>query len=195
MGRFTRRAAAVGGCIEMAKISGGTKLVNKLKVMADHIGSAKAVRIGFLSGAPYPNGTSVPMVAAIQEYGAPSRGIPPRPFFRNMIASKKAEWPKAIASALQDNGMDALTALHQVGQSVQGQLRQSIRDTNAPALSPITVMLRGMRHNNPALVVTGKTVGEAARRVAAGKTNYGASTKPLIDSGDLLNAVDYEVKV
>jgi hypothetical protein len=178
----------------MATIKGGQKLVDKLKVLAEHIGSAKAVSIGFLAGATYPNGTSVPMVASIQEYGAPSRGIPARPFFRNMIATKKAEWPKAIAYALKDSDLDALTALHQVGHAVKGQLQQSIVDTNSPALSKITVMLRGMRANDPTLIVTGKTVGEAARRVAQGKTNYGASTKPLIDSGDLLNAVDYEVK-
>ena len=77
---------------------------------------------------------------------------------------------------------------------IKGQLQQSIIDTNEPALSPVTVMLRGMKSNDQSLVVTGKTVGEAAARVAAGKTNYGASTKPLIDSGNLLNAVDYTVK-
>jgi hypothetical protein len=179
----------------MATLRGGGKLVGKLKVIADHIGSAKAVRIGFLEGATYPDGKPVAMIAAIQEYGAPSRGIPSRPFFRNMISAKKGEWPAAVAGALKDNGLDANAALHQVGQGVSGQLRQSIVDTNSPALSPITVMLRGMRSNNPGLVVTGRTVGEAAQRVAQGKTNYGASTKPLIDSGDLLNAVDYEVKL
>jgi len=51
-----------------------------------------------------------------------------------------------------------------------------------------------MRSHDQALVVTGKTVGEAAERVANGDDNYGASTKPLIDSGHLLNSVDYEVK-
>jgi hypothetical protein len=179
----------------MVTVRGGNKLVDKLRVLAEHIGSAKAVRIGFLSGSTYPDGTSVPMVAAIQEYGAPSRGIPARPFFRNMIATKKAEWPKAISSALQDNGMDALTALHKVGRGIKGQLQQSIVDTNSPALSPVTVMLRGMKSHDQSLVVTGKTVGEAARRVAQGKTNYGASTKPLIENGNMLNSVDYEVKL
>jgi hypothetical protein len=34
---------------------------------------------------------------AVQEFGAPSRNIPPRPFFRNMIARKRNEWPTAVA--------------------------------------------------------------------------------------------------
>ena len=55
-------------------------------------------------------------------------------------------------------------------------------------------MLRMMKRDNPTLVVGGATVGEAARRVAAGQRATGVSTKPLVDTAHMLNSIDYEVK-
>jgi len=135
------------------------------------------------------------MVAAIQNFGAPAAHIPPRPFFTNMVKDKSPEWPKAVGDLLKDNDYDANATLNQAGAGIKGQLQQAIVDTYAPALSPVTVMLRGMKSQDPTLVVTGKTVGEARARVKAGLTNYGASTKPLIEHGDMLNAVDFEVSI
>jgi hypothetical protein len=134
------------------------------------------------------------MVAAIQNWGAPGAGIPPRPFFSNMVAAKSPDWGKQLGNILVTVGYDSDVALDRMGKGIEGQLRQSIIDTNSPALSPITVMLRGMKSHDQSLVVTGKTVGEAARRVALGLTNYGASTKVLDETGWLLGSVDHEVK-
>lgn len=178
----------------MASIKGGDRLAAALAKISAGVSKPATLSVGFLEGATYPDGTSVPMVAAIQEFGAPKANIPPRPFFRNMIAAKSGEWPKAVGELLVDNNYDAAKTLGTVGESIAGQLQQSIIDTMEPALSPITVMLRGMKSNDSSLVVTGKVVGEAAARVAAGKTNYGASTKPLVESGDMLNAVKSVVK-
>ena len=119
----------------MATISGGDKLKAKLAGIAAAMSSASSVKIGFLAGSSYPDGTPVPLVAAVQEFGAPSRGIPPRPFFRNMIADKKGEWPKAISDLLVANGYDALRTLQQTGEAVAGQLRESIVRTNSPPLA------------------------------------------------------------
>jgi hypothetical protein len=83
------------------------------------------------------------MIAAIQEFGAPKAGIPPRPFFRNMIADKQGEWPSAIAGLLKDNDYDAARALDIAGFAIAGQLKQSIIDTNAPPLSPVTIAKKG----------------------------------------------------
>ncbi len=127
----------------MATISGGGKLEAALRDMASKVSRAASVDVGFLEGATYPNGVSVPMVAAIQEYGAPSRNIPPRPFFRNMIAAKSGEWPDAVAALLKANDYDARTTLDQTGSAIAGQLRQSIVDTNSPPLSASTVKRKG----------------------------------------------------
>jgi len=163
--------------------TGGAKLQAILKDTAKKLGEGKTLRVGFLESIQYPDaaGTSVAQVAFWQEYGTAT--IPPRPFFRTMIAKKEASWGGVLAKNLKATSNDADAALKLVGSVIKDQLQTSIIEMDSPALSPITVMLRGMRRNNPSLVVTGATVGQAAARVAAGKTNYGASSTPLIDSG------------
>ena len=175
-------------------LSGGGALEAKLKDLAAKVAKPGTLQVGFLENSTYPDGTSVPMVAAIQEFGAPAAGIPPRPFFRTMIAEKAPAWGGILGGLVKGNDFDAAKALGQMGEGIKGQLQQSIIDTNAPALSPVTLMLRKMRSEDQSLVVTGKTVGEAAERVAKGETPGGVSTKPLDDSGHMLNSVDYEVK-
>lgn len=176
----------------MATIKGGDKLTAALAKISAGVSKPATLSVGFPEGATGSDGEPLALRAALNEFGTSK--IPPRPFFRNMIAAKSGDWPKAVGELLVDNNYDAAKTLGEVGQSIAGQLQESIRDTMEPALSPITVMLRGMRSNDSSLVVTGKTVGEAAARVAAGKTNYGASTKPLIDSGEMFNGVVSTVK-
>lgn len=178
----------------MATISGGDKLEAALRGISAGISKAASVDVGFLEGSTEPDGVSIPTIAAIQEFGAPSRGIPPRPFFRGMISAKSPEWPGAVAALLKANEFDAEKTLDQTGAAIAGQLRESIINTNDPPLSQITLMLRKMKSEDQSLVVTGATVGEAARRVAAGESTAGVSTKPLVDSGNLLNSVDHIVR-
>jgi hypothetical protein len=144
-------------------ISGGDRLEAALRAMAAKVSNPGTLRVGFLENAKYPDGTPVAMIAAIQDFGAPAAGIPPRPFFRNMIADKKGEWPKAIGDLLKANNYDAKITLDQTGQAIVGQLRQSIIDTNAPPLKPATVRRKGFE-------------------------------KPLIDTGHMIQSVDYEIK-
>jgi hypothetical protein len=177
----------------LASVKGGSALAGKLKATKTKLGAPLEVQVGFLEKAKYPNGTFVAMVAAIQEFGAPKAGIPPRPFFRTMIAKHKADWPKQIAKFVKDNDYNARQALDAMGQVIAGDLRQSIVDTMAPQLSAVTLMLRWMKWKNPDLVITGKTVGEAAARVAAGLSSAGVSTKPLVETGHMLNSIDSEV--
>lgn len=178
----------------MATIKGGEALDKALKDIARKLRKPGMLRVGFMADATYPNGTLIAMVAAIQNYGAPRRKIPARPFFSNMVRDKSPGWPSAIRKNLKTNNYDTELALKAMGLGIESQLRDAIINTNSPPLSPITVMLRGMRANDSSLKVTGRTVGIAAARVRAGKTNYGASTKPLVDSGDMLNAVTSNVK-
>jgi hypothetical protein len=174
-------------------LSGGGKLDKYLTKTAAHVGSRQEVSVGFLSGATYPDGSSVAMVAAIQEFGAPSVGIPPRPYFRSMIAAHKAEWGDQLGRVLVAQDYNGTAALGSMGQVIAGELRESIVALTAPPLSPVTLMLREMRHLNPDLVVTGATVRDAAARVKAGLSYSGAPTKPLVDTGHLLQSIDYEV--
>jgi hypothetical protein len=83
------------------------------------------------------------MVAAVNEFGAPKAGIPPRPFFRGMIAAHKGEWPNAMAALLKENNYDAARVLQLTGEAIAGQLRQSIVDTNSPPNAPSTIARKG----------------------------------------------------
>jgi hypothetical protein len=147
----------------MAVIRGGQKLEAQLRLLGNTVAKKATLRVGFLENAKYPDGTPVAMIAAIQDFGAPKVGIPPRPFFRNMIRQKQREWGPAIARLLRTNNFDAEKALEFAGQAIAGQLRQSIQDTNTPPLKPATIRRKGF-------------------------------AKPLVDTGQMLNSVDYEVK-
>lgn len=144
-------------------MKGGDALKAKLAEIARNASNASEVRVGFLEGATYPNGTPVALIAAIHNWGAPKAGIPPRPFFSNMIAAKQPEWPGAIAGLLKANNYDALRTLQLTGEAVAGQLRQAIVDTNAPPLAPATIRRKGF-------------------------------SKPLVDTAQMLDSVEYEVK-
>ena len=147
----------------MATLVGGEKLQQKMRELAQLVGKPAKLRVGFLENATYPDGTPVAMVAAIQDFGAPRAGIPPRPFFRNMIAAKQKEWPGAIAALLKQKKWDAAAALDVAGAAIAGQLRQSIVDTNSPPLAESTIRRKG-------------------------------SSKPLVDTGHMLNSISHEVE-
>lgn len=147
----------------MAKLRGGERLEIRLAELAANISKPSTLRVGFLASATGPDGEPIAVRAASNEFGAPAAGIPPRPFFRNMIAAKSGEWPDAIASLLKDTDYDATRTMDLVGEAIASQLQQSIKDTNSPALAPSTIKRKGF-------------------------------AKPLIETGDMLRAVDHEVK-
>ena len=127
----------------MATIRGGEKFKAAMADLARRLGRPATLKVGFLGNATYPDGKPVAMIAAINEYGAPSRGQPPRPFFRRMINAKQGEWPAAIAGVLQAQGNDVEKALDIAGAAIAGQLRQSIVDLVDPPLAPSTIARKG----------------------------------------------------
>jgi len=190
-------------------LSGGERLMAKLREIDARLASAGGqpeVRVGFLEGATYPDGTSLPMVAAINEFGgtiqreagtvtvyrrvskdgthflrqgrfvkrseanfasthahgAYSITIPPRPFFRNMIAKYGPSWSGEIGKTLKSTDYDTAKTLTYMGELIVGQLRQSIDDTNTPPNAPSTIARKGFN-------------------------------RPLIDTGFMYNSADYEV--
>lgn len=174
---------------------GGEKLRAKLKELGERIGQRTVLKVGFFEEATYPNGTLVAMVAAIQEFGAPRASIPPRPYFRPMIASKSPSWGGALAQILKRTNYDGSKSMRILGNGIENQLQKSIIDVNEPTLSPITLMLRKMKsEGGPNFVVTGRTVGEAARRVAEGESYAGVNTKPLDDTGHMISSVTSKVE-
>lgn len=177
----------------MATLSGGDKLKAKLAEIAKNIGGKHDLRVGFLEDARYAdeNGTHVAQVAFWLNYG--TKSAPPRPFFTNMVIDNSDKWGDQLERLLLRNDFDVELSLAQMGEGISGQLQQALIDLNAPALSKVTLMLRKMRIDDPDLVVTGATVGEAARRVAEGEDTGAASTKVGVYTGHMLNSIAYQV--
>ena len=145
----------------MASISGGEKLQAALDAIAKRLKKGAVVRVGFLENATYPDGKKVALIAALNDFG--HNTTPPRPFFRNMIADKKGEWPAAIEKLLAQTDYDAEKTLTLVGEGIAGQLRQAIVDFEGAPLKPATIARKG-------------------------------HSQQLVDSGTMLNGVDFEVK-
>ena len=127
---------------------------------------SKQLKVGFIDGATYPDGTPVAMVAAINEYGRPENNQPPRPFFRNAIAEHESEWTDAIARGIRA-GYPVDQVLEVVGAQIQGDVQESIAQIITPPLAASTIAARKSKGNN--------------------------STKPLVDTKVMIGDVNYEV--
>ena len=123
-------------------LSGGDKIQAALEEIARKMGGG-SVSVGFLEGATYKDGTPVAAVAFWNEYGIPSRGQPPRPFFRRMIADESPTWPEkmaALAKVKDYNGQEVLTIM---GDDIKGALQYSINNFYDPPLAQSTIDRKG----------------------------------------------------
>ena len=169
-----------------------------IKKVLEELGR-KEIKVGFFESAKYTDGTPIAYVAAIQEFG--HGPIPPRPFMRPAEQQNAAKWQKGIASGVKAALNGSITiehALEQVGMVAAGDVRKAIKAVSAPPLSPLTLLLRKRAKGNDAAPITGKSVGQAARDLAMEGPRQkgdktldvsGVSTKPLVDSGQMIQAV------
>lgn len=123
--------------------TGGARLETFLEKIARTVTQSSAVHVGFLASATYPDGTPVAAVAAFSDFGVPSHGQPPRPFFRGMIREKSPTWGKALGIALKQHDYNARTALEQMGEGISGQLREAINEYAGPGLAASTKKAKG----------------------------------------------------
>jgi len=131
----------------MATSTGGDRLGTALARIENQLagseGGVPEVKVGFLADATYPDGTPVAMIAAINEFGAPSRGQPPRPFFRLVIAAHGGEWSDELEQALKYRDYDGPAALRDMGEVIAGQIRESIQELTTPELAESTIKAKG----------------------------------------------------
>lgn len=171
----------------------------KFEELTRKLSRGASLKVGFLEGATYPDGTPVATIAAIQEFGAPNAPlgkIPPRPFFRNMVRENSKEWAPKIAQLLRAYQYDTEKTLQTMGLELQSQLKKSIADLYSPELSQVTLLLREWRSKDPDLKIGRMKVIEAIKAVKSGvRSNLsGTAAKPLIYSGHMLASVDFEVE-
>ena len=122
---------------------GGDKLATLLHGIRNKAGKEVAVEVGFFESAKYPDGTSVPYVAAIHEFGAPQRKIPSRPFFRNAIPDIIKAVKTIVRAEIDPETMEVDdTTMRRVGLKVAAIVKQSIVDIDTPPHAPSTIAAR-----------------------------------------------------
>ncbi len=134
-------------------------------------------RVGWFPSAVYGGGQPVAGIAQVQEFGSPSRGIPPRSFMRTTATAKREEWKKTtedLARAAAQGKLPPANVLPALCLAAEGHLRATITKISAPPLKQATIDARKRRLAN----------GGAGAKASIGK--------PLVDSGILLNTLTSE---
>lgn len=125
----------------MAEVEGGDKLEKKLRKLSAAADKAATLDVGFLAGSTDSEGVSNALKAALSEYGT-SR-MPPRPFFRNAIRDNVAKWGPNLGTALVKTNFQADRALALLGESIVGQVQESINKLSSPPLARSTIERKG----------------------------------------------------
>jgi hypothetical protein len=122
--------------------TGGDKVMKAIEKIAKGMARGE-VRVGFLEGSTYPDGTSTAAIAFQNEFGNPKNKQPPRPFFRQMIAEESPSWPGKIAKLAKSSNYDGQKVLAVMGEDIKGALQKSINTLTAPALAKSTIDRKG----------------------------------------------------
>lgn len=168
------RSASLTACSDVAQIrrqpgGAGQALRKAIGALNDAQG-----KVGWFENARYEDGTPVALVAVVQEHGSTKRGIPARPFMRTTQQEKAQVWKedaRRLAAAVAAGQMPPDALMEGLTQKAEGDVRQSISRVLSPPLSERTIAARARRHSK-------------------GK----ASSKPLVDTGYMLNTLTSQVK-
>lgn len=105
----------------------GVKVTNKWKDKLKQVAKTNDYKaeIGFFAGGSYANGTSIPYIAYLNEYGVHNPG---RPFLQRTENEKSKEWINDFGKAIKGNVNSAsiLRALDLVGKRAKGDVIQTI---------------------------------------------------------------------
>ena len=143
----------------------GGKKLDKLIRDAKRGGGVKRVRVGYLGNEQYPDGTPVSLVALINEYGSPDNRIPQRAFFSRALAAMRAD--------------------------LRRELRKGYDPRKGGRVSPELAARLGeiaKRHIQASIEAT----REPPNAPATLESKRGSN--PLVDSGQMADAVDYHVE-
>ena len=148
------------------KIEGGDKYKQFLAKMAEIAGGVKA---GILNNATTTDGKSIAEYAMYNEFGT-SR-IPARPFLRTVAKEKPKQWIGEMVRHVRGRATNPdiwKQALGLAGESMKSDIKDSIQNGNWVPNAPATVKAKARK---------GKVEPD----------------HPLIDTGQMLAAVSYEV--
>lgn len=129
-------------------------------------------------------------IAYVQNTGMPELNIPARPFMNEGVEDKREPIAKGMEAAglaaLDGNAEQMDRALHAVGLIAKSGIQSKINDGPFDPLSEATLKARAARGR--------KGAGEELDRRAAGEDPGVELARPLVDTGQLRNAVEYAVR-
>ena len=149
-------------------VEGGQKYKRFLDALGRIAGGVKA---GILEGATTTDGKHIAEYAAYNEFGAPRAKIPSRPFMREVAKTRPKVWVGKMVAHIKGRAKDPAVwkgALVLAGEQMKADIQYSIQTGNWTPDAESTV--------------------NAKRRKGKVEPDH-----PLIDTGQMLGAVSYEV--
>ncbi len=189
----------------MAALKGGARLERVLKDIGDRVKRGNAVRVGFLEGSTAANGTSLPMIAAVNEYGG-AINVPEhtttiyRQLKKNGDLAKGGRFVRAERSNF---ATDHVVPAHTVNIPMRPYFRTMIAKQSPGWGVRLGKILVGAKYDGAlALGRMGEVIkGQLQDSIREWTDPPNAPStvakkgfdKPLIETGHMLNSVDYEV--
>jgi len=186
-------------------VEGGDKLQGILARISDGLGAGDTLRIGFLEGSTYPDGTSVPEVATIQEFGGVAVRQATTVSVYRMIDSE-GEFKKGarfVKRGKSNYKTQHKSPMYQITIPSRPFFRTMIKEHTAEWGPVIGKMMVDTNYDQNKLY---KSVGELIKGQlqdsiikmdfppnAPSTIRRKGFNNPLIDTGHMLNSVDYEV--
>jgi len=158
-----------------------TRKAGKIEALRQTVKGLDATqgRVGWFPSAVYEKGQPVAGVAYVQEFGSPSRGIPPRSFMRTTAEDKRPDWADTVGKltrAAAQGKIAPANVMPALCLAAEGHIRETITKIVAPPLKAATIAAR-------------------KRRLADGGAGAKSSiAKPLVDTGIMLNTLTSEVE-
>lgn len=165
----------------------------QLDVLVRGLGKTEA-RVGWFETAKYEDGTPVALAAIVNEFGSPQNAIPPRSFFRTTIMDQGKNWSKIVAAGAKaslQGGVNVGDVIEMLAARAAGDVRKKITKIWTPALKPETIKNRIRRTAGYQNLKTRK--GRAAYANRKLEKAPKSLTKPLVDTGFLLDSLTYDV--
>jgi hypothetical protein len=193
----------------MVEFIGGDRLMAALRDIDDKLagaGSGPSVRVGFLEGSTYPDGTSVPMVAAMNEWGGTihreagtiavfrKKAAKGGRFLRNgrFVKRREANFSSTHAHGAYDITIPPRPFFRNMikakGPTWGAEIAKLLKVTGFDPLRVLTLMgelIKGQLQASIVALVSPPNAPSTIRRKG--------SANPLIDTGYMLSRVDYEV--
>lgn len=187
----------------MSGFKGGEALEKKLREYAQKLGKGELLKVGFLEGATYPDGTPVAQIAAVQEFGG-EIDVPAREqeiYFKQ--GKNGVVGNKFVKKSKSNFSQTVNVPAHKIVIPPRPFFRKMIWSQSKGWGALMTQALIAKNFDpEDALVLVGEKIRgqlqDSIRQLTdpplkSSTIRKKGSAKPLIETGHMLNSVDYEV--